>query len=136
MTLHRSHRGWAHRLLIELLRYPDTTIFVDGTFRCVPKQCVIFMVHDRATGWYAPVIYVLTTAWTYDTFWGVFHFIIQAIDQQPDLAKVLCDFEAALISAVQVHFPNADVIGCLFHFEQAVRRRMQKLTISDHATSS
>ncbi|RAW29351.1 hypothetical protein PC110_g14293 [Phytophthora cactorum] len=45
--------GWAHPALVALLRYHGTTLFVDGTFRCVPQgytQCVIFMVHDRASG--------------------------------------------------------------------------------------
>ncbi|KAG3085615.1 hypothetical protein PC122_g9578 [Phytophthora cactorum] len=44
--------GWAHPALVALLRYHGTTLFVDGTFRCVPQgytQCVIFMVHDRAS---------------------------------------------------------------------------------------
>lgn len=54
--------GWAYPVLINLLRYGDVTLFLDGTFRSVPrqfKQCVIFMVHGRASGLYGPVFYVL-----------------------------------------------------------------------------
>ncbi|KAG2788156.1 hypothetical protein PC129_g17678 [Phytophthora cactorum] len=51
--------GWAHPSLINLLHYHGTTLFVDGTFHCVPrgyKQCVIFMVHDRASGIFVPFL--------------------------------------------------------------------------------
>jgi len=129
--------GWAHPHLVALLKYTGTTLFVDGTFRSVPrgfKQCVIVMVHDRASGFYVPVFFILTTARTSDTYWDVFNLIIQATDQQIEPAEVVCDFEAGLIGAVQVQFPNADVLGCLFHFKQAVRRRMRRLTISEPAT--
>ncbi|EGZ18676.1 hypothetical protein PHYSODRAFT_501434, partial [Phytophthora sojae] len=119
--------GWAHSSLINLLRYNGTTIFVDGTFRCVPpgyKQCVIFMVHDRASGLYVPVYYVLSTSRSGDSFWDMVHFVVQSTDQQLEPAEVVCDFESALIDAVQTQFPNAIVIGCLFHLKQALRRAM------------
>jgi hypothetical protein len=111
---------WAIPHLIALLKYTGTTVFVDGTFRSVPrgfKQCVIMMVHDWASGFYVPVFYVMTTSRTSDTYWDVFHQLIRAIDQQLEPAEIVCDFEAGLIRAVQVQFPNADVIGCLFHFK-------------------
>jgi hypothetical protein len=92
------------------------------------------MVHDRASSFYVPVFYALTTARTSDTYWDVFNLIIQATDQQLEPAEVVCDFEAGLIGAVQVQFPNTDVIACLFHFKQAVRRRMRRLVISEPAT--
>ncbi|GMF25282.1 unnamed protein product [Phytophthora fragariaefolia] len=75
--------GWAHPSLINLLRYHGTTIFVDGTFRCVPsgcKQCVIFMAHDRSTGLYEPVYYVLSTSRSGDSFWDMMHFVVQSTD--------------------------------------------------------
>jgi hypothetical protein len=130
--------GWAHPLLIELLKYAGTTVFVDGTFRCVPrgfKQCVVAMVHDRATCFYVPVFYVLSTARTMVAYYDIFHFIIQATDQQLEPAEIVCDFEAALIQAVQVQFPNADIIGCLFHFKQAIRRRMRRLAIPEQGAT-
>lgn len=38
---------------IKLLKYKSLDIFIDETFKCVPKpfyQCVIAMVHDAGTG--------------------------------------------------------------------------------------
>ncbi|KAK1941006.1 hypothetical protein P3T76_007712 [Phytophthora citrophthora] len=124
--------GWAHPSLINLLRYHETTIFIDGTFRCVPrsyKQCVIIMVHDRASGLYVPVYYVLSTSRSGDSFWDIMHFIVQGTDQQLEPAEVVCDFESALIQAVQTQFPNAIIIGCLFHLKQALRRAMKRFAI-------
>ncbi|EGZ20752.1 hypothetical protein PHYSODRAFT_496669, partial [Phytophthora sojae] len=126
--------GWAHPSLINLLRYNGTTIFVDGTFRCVPpgyKQCVIFMVHDRASGLYVPVYYVLSTSRSGDSFWDMVHFVVQSTDQQLEPAEVVCDFESALIDAVQTQFPNAIVIGCLFHLKQVLRREMKRFLIPE-----
>ncbi|KAK1944553.1 hypothetical protein P3T76_004465 [Phytophthora citrophthora] len=124
--------GWAHPSLVNLLRYHGTTIFIDGTFRCVPrsyKQCVIIMVHDRASGLYEPVYYALSTSRSGDSFWDIMHFIVQGTDQQLEPAEVVCDFESALIQAVQTQFPNAIIIGCLFHLKQALRRAMKRFAI-------
>eukprot|EP00644_Phytophthora_capsici_P003990 jgi/Phyca11/108303/e_gw1.15.667.1 len=111
--------GWAHPALVNLLRYHGTTLFIDGTFRCVPrgyKQCVIFMVHDRASGIFVPVFYVLSTSPT---------------DQQIEPAEIVCDFESGLLDAVQTQFPNAIVVGCLFHLKQALRRAMKRFAIPE-----
>ncbi|ETO73592.1 hypothetical protein F444_10500, partial [Phytophthora nicotianae P1976] len=83
--------GWAHPSLVNLLRYHGTTLFVDGTFHCVPrgyKQCVIFMVHDRASGIFVPVYYVLSTSRSGDSYWDMLHFVVQSTDQQLEPAEV------------------------------------------------
>lgn len=92
------------------------------------------MVDDRASGFYVPVFYVLTTGTTSDTDWDVFNMFIQAIDQQFVPTEVVCDFEAGLIGSIQAQILNADVLGCLFHFKQTIRQRMRQLTISEPAT--
>lgn len=38
----------------------------------------------------------------------------------------MCDFEQPLIEASLKQFNNALIVGCLFQWKQAVRRRMQK----------
>ena len=41
---------------------------------------------------------------------------------------VLCDFEPAEHGAVKQNFPDAAIRGCLFHWKQAVRRHLVKIT--------
>lgn len=91
------------------------------------------MVHDQASGCFVPVFYVLTTHRTMDTYTALYFCIQQASDRLLEPAEVVCDFERALIDAVGDQFPNADIIGCLFHFKQAVRRKMKSIGISNRA---
>ena len=37
---------------------------------------------------------------------------------------IYCNFEKALINAAKSQFADAEIIGCLFHFKQALRRHM------------
>ncbi|POM73961.1 Hypothetical protein PHPALM_9137 [Phytophthora palmivora] len=82
------------------------------------RYCVIFMVHDRASGIFVPVYYVLSTSRSGDSYWDIIHFIVQGTDQQIEPTEIVCDFESALKSAVQTQFPNAIIVGCLFHLKQ------------------
>ncbi|GMF44083.1 unnamed protein product [Phytophthora fragariaefolia] len=89
------------------------------------------MVHDRASGLFVPVFYILSTARIGNAYWDMIHFVLQATDQQLSPAEVICDFESALIDAVQTQFRDAIVLGCLFHMKQALRRAMKRYTIPD-----
>ncbi|KAF1318714.1 putative cleavage induced protein, partial [Globisporangium splendens] len=131
--------GWAHPVLIYLLKYHGTTLFIDTTFRrSVPrsfKQCLVLMVHDRGSGLHVPVFYVLCTSRTADLYRNVLHLIAQATDKAIDPAEIVCDFECGLHTAAKAKFPSANVTGSLFFFKHAVRRRMKKLGITDLAAS-
>lgn len=76
---------------------------------------------------------MLTIHRTMDTYTALLYFVQQAADRLLEPAEFVCDFERALIDAVDDQFPNADIINCLFHFKQAVRRKMKKLGISNRA---
>ncbi|POM60541.1 hypothetical protein PHPALM_30596 [Phytophthora palmivora] len=139
--------GWAHPVHLNLLRYNKTTLFIDGTYRCVPhnfQQCVVYMVHNRASGLFVPVFYILRTSRTGDAYWDLMYFVLQATDQQLSPTEVICAFESALtlsrldkwlakglIEAVQTQLRDAIVIGCLFHLKQALRRAMKRLSIPE-----
>ncbi|KAG2791735.1 hypothetical protein PC116_g28903 [Phytophthora cactorum] len=59
------------------------------------------------------------------------HFVVQGTDQQLEPAEIVCDFETGLLNAVNTQFPNALVIGCLFHLKQALRRAMKRFAIPE-----
>ncbi|GMF17267.1 unnamed protein product [Phytophthora fragariaefolia] len=82
-----------------------------------------------------PVYYVLSTSRSGDSFWDMVHFVVQGTDQRLEPAEVVCDFENALIDALQTQFPNAIVIGCLFHLKQALRRAMKGFLILEDECS-
>ena len=49
---------------------------------------------------------------------------------------IYCDFEKALINAVRSQFRDAEIIGCLFHFKQALCRHMiTKLDMDEEQVS-
>jgi hypothetical protein len=52
-----------------------------------------------------------------------------------DPLTVTCDCEKGLIKAVQQQFDGVAIVGCLFHFKQALRRKMIKLKIPDDEIS-
>ncbi|KAE8976066.1 hypothetical protein PR002_g25416 [Phytophthora rubi] len=124
--------GWAHPALIRLLTYSNVSLFVDGTFFCVPSsfyQCIIVMVYDRGSRCYVPAMWVLNTSKTEWSYWHVLHCVQAATGMNMEPGTITCDFEQGLINAVGDQFPDSTLVSCLFHFKQAVRRRMQKLHI-------
>ncbi|POM60737.1 Cleavage induced Hypothetical protein [Phytophthora palmivora] len=127
--------GWAHPALMDVLSAHSVTLFVDGTFRCVPngfRQCVVVMAEDRARCLFVPVVLCLCTNCNEATYWEVLDQIIKSTENNMHPAEIVRDFEISLIKNVQAQFPNAEVIGCLFHFKQALRRKMKKLCIPDN----
>jgi hypothetical protein len=88
------------------------------------------MVFDQGSKVYVPVFYVLAASKTYEAYWNILQYISDACGERIDPQQIVCDFELALIQAVQDWFPDADVVGCFFHFKQACARKMAKLRIS------
>ncbi|KRZ10755.1 hypothetical protein T11_3383 [Trichinella zimbabwensis] len=65
---------------------------------------------------------------------GTYGFIFQALINKAAVLRVnlnpqtiICDFETALISAIQGYFPNILVQSCYFHFCQAVHRKVGEM---------
>ena len=48
-----------------------------------------------------------------------------------DASYIGVDFERAFFTQLGTHFPDAKLMGCLFHFKQAARRKMVDLGIPD-----
>jgi hypothetical protein len=49
---------------------------------------------------------------------------ISLLGENVKALTITTDFEKALLKAVKKVFPNAEYIGCQFHFKQAVRRKL------------
>jgi hypothetical protein len=119
--------GWGHPDLIHLLKYGEVNTFIDCTFSCVPKgfeQCLIIMVHDRSTSLYVPVFYVLLQSKLENTYFHALQLCISSADWKFLAKTVTCDFEQALLNAVEANFPAVPIVGCVFHWKQALRRKL------------
>ena len=47
------------------------------------------------------------------------------------IKQIMMDFERAAIKSFQKYFPNAKIKGCLFHFGQALYKKLKKLQLSE-----
>ena len=121
---------WSHPDLSYILRRRGISVFIDGTFRCVPRefyQCVILVAFDDETDLYLPVVFGLLEG---KTSWDYWHFLRQIFvmtETKFAPSTLVCDFESALIQAVKEQCPDANIIGCLFHFKQAMRRKLVEM---------
>ena len=101
--------------------------YIDCTYKSCPHgfvQCLIIMVYSQATGMYVPIWYILldgASEWVYTTALRLAQI---HCGPQGDMkaSTVTTDFEKGLINAVKTVFPNAEIVGCLFHFFQALMR--------------
>ncbi|KRY87028.1 hypothetical protein T4D_1604 [Trichinella pseudospiralis] len=83
-----------------------------------------------------PVVYCLTVRKdlsTYSRIFEVVYFKAEVeLGVQLDPAKFVCDFEAALITAIEGSFPNTRLQGCFFHICQAVVLQVGQFGLGNH----
>jgi hypothetical protein len=110
-------------------------VFVDATFRTAPapyKQ--YFTIHGKFRNRILPFVGCLMTGKTV----GQYRQILQAIKRHVREItghrwrplKVICDFEQALITAVETEMTTAEINGCYFHFGQSLWRQIQTLGLA------
>jgi hypothetical protein len=143
--------GWAHPTLLLLLNGP-VDLFIDATYKITPKipdmyQCLIVMVKDQQTQYFAPVMYVLMSGKTKMMYFQVLHFLLTATDFKINPRRISCDNEEALVTQIEHQFPptrteigedrvvrrleGTDLNTCLFHLKQAWRRKCKKMGIPE-----
>jgi hypothetical protein len=70
-------------------------------------------------------------------YWNAIHQMIIASNWEMDAKSVTCDFEVALINAIDHHFVSVDngavTVFCQFHFLQANLRHLKSLRIATNA---
>lgn len=66
----------------------------------------------------------------------VFCSIIVALKYHWSPKVVVVDFEQALQNAVQYQFADSRMVGYYFHFQQALYRKMAKVSVVDHIAST
>ncbi|KAG2785962.1 hypothetical protein PC129_g13229 [Phytophthora cactorum] len=130
--------GFAHPDLLRLLKYTKNPLFIDCTFKVFPQpfsQLAIVMGYDPAYDFYLPIFYVLLPDKLQDAYWHLLDNVIMQCDLQVNPRYVTFDFEMGLLNAVRQLFIGVSVVGCLFHWKQALRRKMIDLRIPQETVS-
>ena len=110
-------------------------VYMDGTFRSCPGPYnQVFTVVGRYHGWVVPLVVVLMEHRAIGHYRQVLatilHHVRRVTHHRWRPRMVICDFEQALISAVQTELAQAEVKGCYFHFTQSLWRRIQELGLA------
>ena len=82
------------------------------------------MVFDDQTDCYVPVFYVLLTSKTQQIYIQALRWIQITVARKICPVTITCDFEIALQNAISIVFTDAIVNGCLFHWKQAIQRKL------------
>ena len=119
--------------------------YVDGTFKlCRPPFSQLFTLNafvrqdDHAKQ--VPLLFVLMSSRRKHDYKKVLKKILRILPASPCVEQVTVDFEKAVWGAFRKVLPEVQLLGCAFHWNQALWRKVQELGLqtaysSDHATS-
>ena len=108
---------------------------MDGTFKSTPRLFIqLFTIHGQYREHIVPLVYCLLPDKKRETYYKVLDIIKRKLAEMElvfDPDYVISDFETAQIGAVSTQLPRTHQRGCLFHFSQAVYKKVQKYHLSD-----
>ena len=111
--------------------------YVDGTFTIVPcgyHQLITIALRDPNTGFVKPGMWILLDSKEEESYKQMCIIVKNILSSSEtlkwNLPSVTLDFEQGLINAFSVVFSETKIIGCLFHFKQALYREAQSLGLT------
>jgi hypothetical protein len=117
------------------------TVFVDGTFRTAPHPYVqLITIHGLFRGVVVPLVFSLVSGKNT----GQYRQILQHISNQVTAlfnrqwrpVNIVCDFEVALITALETELPRSRIRACYFHFTQSLLRKAASLGLTNQYRGS
>jgi len=98
------------------------------------KQLMVIMIFNQALDTYVPIFFILLQSKDQVAYYLALQHAINASDWKLRPKTVSCDFEKGLLKAVEDEFRGTpedpmEIIGCEFHFKQALSRKLEKLQI-------
>jgi hypothetical protein len=122
---------WSNTEGLNLLQQSDH-MFIDGTFKVVPKpfkQLLIIMGHHKYTRTFFPACFILMDSKSKEAYEMVFNVFKSWLPYESRLpTRATTDFEIGLINSLNKSLPwISDMVGCYFHFKQAINRKLKEL---------
>jgi hypothetical protein len=131
--------GWADCDLLHLATTGPKHYFMDCTFKCVPKpfkQLMVIMIYEEGTELYIPVFYILMEGKSEKMYMEVLRQCCESCDNKLKPLSISCDFERAILNSINCQFPNVPIVGCEFHFKQAIRKKLINLNVRTDVVSN
>lgn len=108
-------------------------MFCDGTFNVAPFHAPqLLIILGEINGKPRPIIYTVMTNRLRSTYAELFEFLRDAVffdknDENLTPRTFMSDFERAARTAAEDTWPGIDLVGCNFHFCQALQRKASTL---------
>ncbi|XP_046806265.1 uncharacterized protein LOC124419747 isoform X2 [Lucilia cuprina] len=103
------------------------TYLIDATFKIVPHGCFkqLLIIYIEYFEEIFPIFFVLMSKKSKEAYKELLQYIQENIfDMDP--SKCVTDYEQGLRAAINSVFPRSKLVGCWFHFCQAIRRSVTK----------
>ncbi|CAF4668553.1 unnamed protein product, partial [Rotaria socialis] len=121
---------------LELL-FESETIFMDGTFHTTPpnfKQVYLIHAQKFGQGTCLPVAFCLLPNKSGKTYTELVEQLKEKANtmrKQFKPKRIITDYEPTLLPVVGQEFPTAVHSGCMFHFNQAIHRKITDLGLAN-----
>lgn len=105
---------------------------MDGTFKALPRHmkfCQLFIISVIFMDRSYPLAYILMERKNFQAYDNVFKELKKLLPAHL-VTEIMSDYESATRKAVRKHFPDANLVGCWFHYVQAINRVAKKFGLS------
>ena len=119
LTLLSSAKRWYMDATFKLVRAPFTQLW----------SIHAFLRYDGNIK-QVPLLFVMMTGKRAKDYQRVLEVLLEHLPTQPKLRQGVLDFEAAVWNAMRTVFPTVELLGCAFHWNQAIYRKVQDIGLS------
>ncbi|XP_054259590.1 uncharacterized protein LOC128984307 [Macrosteles quadrilineatus] len=133
-----QEEGWtaavfiSPRLQNDPMLQQKTRLQMDATFKVLPQELNAYQlltIYAEYMHELFPVAYAIMSSKSQAAYVGVLRYIRGEIPTwNPQI--ILSDFETAMRNAAQLVWPEAQLIGCFFHYAQAIYRMHQRVRMA------
>lgn len=109
--------------------------YIDGSFKIVPQdyyQILTILVSSDYHQSEVPAVYILTSCKSENIYFAAFSAlkqICQSLSLELKPRVIMADFEKGMRKALNQIFIHSKLLGCFFHYSQAIWRKASKLSL-------